>query len=91
MRDGLDAVTPGQNVNEALAGATSYLRLFALAAGGCLLAQQALAASRLNADAGPRVALARFFAENFAVQAAALARTIVEGASGVIGADAVLV
>jgi alkylation response protein AidB-like acyl-CoA dehydrogenase len=79
-----------KNADEALAGATPYLRLFAVAAGGCLLAQQALAALRLNADAGPRIALARFFAENFSVHAAALERTIVEGALGVIGADAVL-
>jgi acyl-CoA dehydrogenase len=79
-----------KDTDKALAGATPYLRLFAVAAGGCLLAQQALAALRLNTDAGPRVALARFFAENFAVQAAALERIIVEGASGVIGADAVL-
>jgi acyl-CoA dehydrogenase len=73
--------------NEALAGATPYLRLFGLATGGCLLAQQALAALRLNADAAPRVALARFFAENAAVQAGALERTVVEGAPGVLGAD----
>jgi acyl-CoA dehydrogenase len=73
--------------NEALAGATPYLRLFGLATGGCLLAQQALAALRHNADAGSRIALARFFAENFAVQAEALERTVVEGAQGVIGAD----
>ncbi len=79
-----------KNADEALAGATPYLRLFAVVAGGCLLAQQALAALRLNADAGPRIALARFFAENFSVHAAALERTIVEGAAGVIGADAVL-
>ena len=76
--------------DEALAGASPYLRLFGVTAGGCLLAQQALAALRLNADAGPRVALARFFAENFSVQAAALERTVVEGAAGVIGAGAVL-
>ena len=55
--------------NEALAGASPYLRLFGVATGGCLLAQQALAALRLNADAAARIALARFFAENFAVQA----------------------
>jgi acyl-CoA dehydrogenase len=78
------------SVNEALAGATPYLRLFAVAAGGCLLAQQALAALRHNADAGSRIALARFFAENVAVQAAALERTVVEGAAGVIGAEAAL-
>ena len=56
-----------KDTDEALAGATPYLRLFGVATGGCLLAQQALAALRLNADAGPRIALARFFAENFAV------------------------
>jgi len=76
--------------DQALAGATAYLRLFGVAAGGCLLAQQALAALRLNDNASSRIALARFFAENFAVQAGALERIVVEGASGVIGADAVL-
>ena len=79
-----------KNAQEALAGATPYLRLFAVAGGGCLLAQQALAALRLNIDAAPRIALARFFAENFAVQAGALERTVVEGAGGVLGADAAL-
>jgi alkylation response protein AidB-like acyl-CoA dehydrogenase len=79
-----------KNTQEALAGATPYLRLFAVAAGGCLLAQQALAALRLSGDAAPRIALARFFAENFAVQAGALERTVVEGAGGVLGADAAL-
>jgi hypothetical protein len=76
--------------NDALAGATPYLRLFGVASGGCLLAQQAVAALRLNIDAAPRIALARFFAENFAVQAGALERTVVEGAGGVLGADAAL-
>jgi alkylation response protein AidB-like acyl-CoA dehydrogenase len=75
------------DTNEALAGATPYLRLFGLTTGGCLLAKQALAALRLNSDAAPRVGLARFFAENFVVQAEALERTVVEGAPGVIGAD----
>ena len=79
-----------KSMDEALAGATPYLRLFSIAAGGCLLAQQALAALRLNADAGSRTALARFFAENFAVQAAGLERTVVEGALSVTGADAAL-
>ena len=80
-----------RSLDEALAGATPYLRLFSIAAGGCLLAQQALAAMRINADAGPRVALARFFAENFAVQATGLERTVVEGALSVTGADPALV
>jgi len=76
--------------NLALAGASPYLRLFGVAAGGCLLAQQALAALRLNADAASRIALARFFAENFSVQASALEHTVVEGGPGVIAADAAL-
>jgi alkylation response protein AidB-like acyl-CoA dehydrogenase len=75
----------------ALAGATPYLRLFGLATGGCLLAQEALSALRLGGvEAGPRVALARFFAENCAVQAGALERSAVEGAPGVLGAEAAL-
>src|SRR5580700_6185504 len=40
----------------ALAGATPYLQLFGLATGGCLLAKEALAAIRLNADAAARIA-----------------------------------
>jgi len=79
-----------KDAGQALAGATPYLRLFGIASGGCLLAQQALAALRLSIDAAPRLALARFFAENFSVQAGALERTVVEGAPGVIDADAAL-
>jgi acyl-CoA dehydrogenase len=80
----------GKDIDAALAGASPYLRLFGIATGGCYLAQQALVALRLGDAAPSRVALARFFAENFAVQAQALERTIVEGAPGLIGADAAL-
>jgi acyl-CoA dehydrogenase len=77
-----------------LAGATPYLRLFAAAAGGASLAEEALAAMRLAqdgaGDAAARVAIARFFAENIAVQARGLERTVVEGAESVTGADAAL-
>ena len=83
---------PGEEA--ALAGATPYLRLFATAAGGTLLAEEALAASRLPADAAAdpaaRIALARFFAEHIAVQARGLERSVIEGADSVIGADAAL-
>jgi acyl-CoA dehydrogenase len=78
----------------ALAGATPYLRLFALAAGGALLAEEALAAVRLGgngADAAGRIAIARFFAENLAVGAESLERTVVEAADSVNDADAALV
>jgi alkylation response protein AidB-like acyl-CoA dehydrogenase len=76
----------------ALAGATPYLRLFAHAAGGAMLAEEALAAIRTaaaNGDAAAerRIAIARFFAENVAVAAPALERTIVEGADGVNQSD----
>jgi acyl-CoA dehydrogenase len=81
------------DLDAALAGATPYLRLFALAAGGALLAEEALAAMRIagnGADAAGRTAIARFFAENLAVQAAGLERTVVEAADSVTGADAAL-
>src|SRR3954471_23284101 len=68
----------------ALAGATPYLRLFASAAGGCMLAEEALAGIRLDdAEASGRVALARFFAENIAVQAGGLETTVTDGAESV--------
>jgi len=81
------------NLEAVLAGATPYLRLFALSAGGALLAEEALAAVRLagnGADAAGRVAIARFFAENLAVQAESLERTVVEAADSVNDADAAL-
>jgi 3-(methylsulfanyl)propanoyl-CoA dehydrogenase len=77
----------------ALASATPYLRLFAHAAGGCMLAESALAAMRSGdgaADAEARIALARFFANHVAVQASSLERTVVEGAASVNEAKAVL-
>jgi hypothetical protein len=81
----------GQSPDAALAGATPYLRLFGLATGGCLLAKEALGAVRLGEDpAAPRLSLARFFAENLAVQAGALEHTIIDGAPGLLGADAAL-
>jgi alkylation response protein AidB-like acyl-CoA dehydrogenase len=75
----------------AQAGATPYLRLFGNAAGGCMLANEALAALRL-ADGAPaaRVALARFFAENHAAQSTGLERVVTEGADSVNAADAAL-
>jgi alkylation response protein AidB-like acyl-CoA dehydrogenase len=74
----------------ALAGATPYLRLFGLVTGGCLLARQALGAARDGEDAVPHTALARFFAENFAVQAGSLEHTVIDGAPGLLGAGAAL-
>ena len=71
---------------EALAGATPYLRLFALAQGGAALAEMALAANAQAAagDGDPahagRIALCRFFAENIAIGAKGLEDTVLGGA-----------
>ncbi|MGN6286831.1 MAG: acyl-CoA dehydrogenase [Afipia sp.] len=79
--------------NEALAGSTPYLRLMSSATGGVMLAREALAArsdEALQSDAPRYVTLARFFAENVAVQAGALERAVIDSAEAVTGADAVL-
>jgi hypothetical protein len=88
--DSLDRATTwllgqlGKSPDAALSGATPYLRLFASAAGGCALAEEALAGIRLDdAEAASRVALARFFAENIAVQAGGLETTVTESADSV--------
>ena len=73
----------------ALAGATPYLRLFGNTAGGCMLAADAVAALRAG-DGNARATLARFFAENIAIQAGGLERTTIEGADSITGAQAAL-
>jgi hypothetical protein len=76
-----------------LASATPYLRLFAHAAGGCMLADAALAAARARngaSSADAHIALARFFANHIAVQALGLERTVIEGAASVVEGDAAL-
>jgi acyl-CoA dehydrogenase len=90
--DDLDAATSFMlaalkdgRTDEVLAGATPYLRLFALAAGGALLARGALA----QEDAA-RIALCRFHAENILVESGALRRRATEGAASLAAADSVL-
>jgi len=76
--------------NDALAGATPYLRLFGFTLGGCYLTKEALAA-RESGDGERYVLLARFFAENIAVQATSLQKIVTESAEALNSADAVLV
>jgi alkylation response protein AidB-like acyl-CoA dehydrogenase len=78
--------------NDALAGATPYLRLFGATLGGCMLANEALGAQSSAGAGDPAryATLARFFAENIAVQAGALERTVIDSAESVTSADAVL-
>ena len=82
---------------EALAGATPYLRLFATAQGGALLGASALAAHRAAsagendpANAG-RVKLARFYADNIVPSATGLADVVVGGAASLKDAQRMLV
>ena len=67
----------------ALAGATPYLRLFALAAGGAYLARAAVAAG-----GGERAGTCRFFAENMISETGALKSAVVDGAASLAAADA---
>ncbi len=69
----------------ALAGATPYLRQFGIASGGCYLAKSALAEGDAN-----RVSLARFFAENFAKECAAIRQTVEHGSHSLMAAGQML-
>jgi acyl-CoA dehydrogenase len=77
--------------NDALAGATPYLRLFGSTLGAALLADQALAANKSDGGGKRQTALTRFFAENISVHAQALERTVTDTADAVNAADAVLI
>ncbi|MEP9375773.1 acyl-CoA dehydrogenase family protein [Aquabacter sp. CN5-332] len=81
---------------KALAGATPYLALFARAAGGAYLARVALAAhAAMGAGADDprlagRIAVARFFAENLAVDAAGLELAVTKGGGTVMEGEVAL-
>ncbi|MDF3153458.1 acyl-CoA dehydrogenase [Mesorhizobium sp. XAP10] len=70
--------------DEALAGATPYLRLISLAAGGAYLARGALA------DQG-RIPLCRFFAENLLGEVSALRARVIDGAESLAAAGKTLI
>ena len=72
------------NPDAALAGASPYLRLFGLAAGGVYLAKGALAAVRTGAANAQIVAVARFFAETLATAAPGLKETVLAGAEATL-------
>ncbi len=80
--------TSASRMEDALAGAAPYLRLFALARGGTALARGALAAHRLaGGETDPalaaRIATARFFAENIATEAGGLELAVLHGGDSV--------
>ncbi|AOO81056.1 acyl-CoA dehydrogenase family protein [Bosea vaviloviae] len=80
--------TMGAKPGEALAGATPYLKLFAVAQGGTGLARKALA-MRSEENGAAALATARFFAEHIVTEAPALELAVTEGAGAVEDADAV--
>ncbi len=80
----------GNAQDEALAGATPYLRLFGLAQGGAALTQAALASAPDDPRRDGRIALARFFAENLAPAAQGLEEAVTRGAGFVAQAGAAL-
>jgi hypothetical protein len=82
----LQTLLSSGETDKALAGATPYLRLFALAAGGAYLARAALADR-----SGGRIALCRFFAENLAGDTGPLREQVVGGAEGLLAAGKGLV
>ena len=79
----LAALADGR-VEAALAGATPYLRLFGLAAGGAYLAKAGLA------DIA-KAPLARFFAENNLAECVALKSRVIDGSESLIAARGLLV
>ena len=81
----LELISAGET-ERALAGATPYLRLFALASGGAYLALGALAD-----PSEQRAGLCRFFADNFAGEAQALRGKVVDGAEALLSAGKALI
>jgi len=87
----LDAA--GGNQVDALAGATPYLRLFGIVAGGAMLARLALRATE-SIEAGgddpilaDKLVVARFYAEQILPQAPGLATSISAGSGAIMALD----
>ena len=74
---------------QALAGATPYLRLFGVTQGGVALAKRGLLAAQ-SGDGEAEAVLARFFAAHIASEAQGLSRTVCEGAAALDAAFAAL-
>ena len=72
-------------VEQALCGATPFLRLMALATGGVLLARGAAISG--NAE---RAQLARYFADNHVGEAGALKRVVIDGSDSLLAASRLL-
>jgi acyl-CoA dehydrogenase len=80
----LQKLTAEGKADAAMAGATPYLRLISLVAGGAYLAQGGLA------DHG-RIALCRFFAENLLGETRALKERVIDGGESLAAAGKALI
>ncbi len=80
----LQALANG-DIDQALAGATPYQRLFGLTAGAVYLAKGALAETGDDMDEG-RIALCRFCAENLLGETSVLRDAVTQGAASLLGA-----
>ncbi|MBZ5761036.1 MULTISPECIES: acyl-CoA dehydrogenase [Rhizobium] len=79
----------GNRIEEALAGATPYLRLFGLVLSGCYLAKGGMAVAD-DGEGEARIALCRFAAKNLLPETAALKDQVMRGADSLIAARALL-
>jgi alkylation response protein AidB-like acyl-CoA dehydrogenase len=80
----------GADPNHALAGASPYLKQFGNVAGGYYLARGAMAAALALGQAGAdraylegRIAIARFYADNYLTEAVGLSASVMAGAQSV--------
>jgi len=77
-----------ENPNVALAGATTYLRLFALVRAGATLRKSAnLSRALKDPHAARRALIAQFFSDHIATAAPGLAKNIMTGANTIINAQ----
>ncbi|MFI0845631.1 acyl-CoA dehydrogenase [Mesorhizobium sp. IMUNJ 23232] len=84
--DALLAMLAEGRMQAALAGATPYLRLFALASGAAMQARGAV-----KSGAAERIALCRFFAENLAGETGALRDRVINGGESLEAAAKTLI
>jgi alkylation response protein AidB-like acyl-CoA dehydrogenase len=93
LRNATELLLARENPNDALSGATPYLRLFGTVAGGYYLARQALAAHAELADGGDgpwlaaKIATARFYCEQLLPQAFGLVPAITAHADALFAID----
>ena len=85
----------GENTDDALAGATQYLRQFGLVSGGVYMAQIAAKAQSRLADGdtdrkflNARITSAQFFAEQYVSQAPGLTIAVTRGSDVLYAVDA---